>query len=257
MTKDIIQKETELLSDSYVSRKGQVYLKLNTKSSDWKACEIIDFMTEGTFEIPIYKIPDNYTRAITEYTQDTGAFQFCNLCGHQIKISHYIQNDVACMYMLVGSECVNNHHGKVVKKKIKEFKDNKTRIQAKEFLRNIITWANTQKEFVTPKTYFEIERLTHDAFTVKHQAEKLLAKFENAGVKKLQNFMTKHQELLQQSPTTQDLSQVQISTLHTLLAAYETKTNLKISFGKYKDKNVLDVTEDYIEWAKQAEERQR
>jgi hypothetical protein len=150
----------------------------------------------------------------------------------------------------VGTECVSNSYGKVIRKVIKEFLDNETRKKAKDFLTKYIEWTNTQFAYSKPTSVYEKERLTYIAYEGKKIATQMIEEFEKTSVRKLANFMKKHEKELLIQPVIQVYQNYPITNLKELVKAYGNGNNLKIGFGKYKDKMVGDVDSTYIDWAK-------
>lgn len=253
--KDQIVSEKEIVSDSYLSVKGQTYEELGTDPLDWHPCDIKGYVTDrhGNDQ-PIYDIPKSYTRAVTRFTRPIDAN--CNLCGHEIINKHYIQNDSKQLYMLVGSECVMNRYGRVVRKKIKKIKDSEIREKAKVFLQAFIKWCDTQKEFEKPKTAWEAQRIKREYFIAKGDALELLDNFSNVTSRKLNNFMKKFEFFKKIAPTSQELGEFIIMNINQLVDAHTNKQNYKIGFGKYKDQTVSEVSEDYLIWCKKKIEEQ-
>ena len=127
--------------NTYTSRKGKTYEFTNTSPSDWKEARIKGYLKgrKGK-DLPVYD-KKGYSRIETPYSNDVAHFSIggkiggvgcCNLCGHGILDEYIIINDKIQKYMIVGSECVHNKYGVVVREKIKVFKDNEIR---KEFIR--------------------------------------------------------------------------------------------------------------------------
>jgi len=249
MEQDTIVKQTVVISNSYTSRKGLTYQELNTKAEEWRACDIIGYKIGARGkEVPVFDLPSDFTLVTTRYTSTEG----CNLCGHYIEIVCYIRNDKEKYLMIVGSECVHNNYGRVIQKKIKEFKDNETRQKAKLFLVKFIEWANTQKAYTTPANSFEKERLTYISYKTKQIAIGMIEQFDTISVRKLSNFMKKHDKDLLVPATVQLDGAYTITNLKELIKAFDNKEiTLKIGFGKYRDMLVKDVDPSYINWAKE------
>jgi hypothetical protein len=247
MTDQTISEEVEI-SSSYMSRKGQTYEELKTKAEDWYACNIKGYQFfNGIGEVPVYDIPSDYTEVETRFSKKEG---HCHLCGHSIEFYHYIRNDVTKMVMQVGSECVQHNYGRVVRKTIKQFKDNETRQKAKLFLDAFILWSYTQKLYKAPKNQFEADYLIAEVFREKKKAEKLKASFDTTGIKKLENFMKKHKDF-KQIPAVEQQLDFQIRNLKNLIYCIDNNVcNQKIQFGKFKDKFPSDLPDDYIAWAR-------
>ena len=253
--KDQIVSEKEIVSDSYLSVKGQTYEDLGTNPLDWHPCEIKGYVTDthGNDQ-PVYDIPPNYNRAVTRFTRSNDAN--CNLCGHEIINKHYIQNDVKLLYMLVGSECVMNRYGRVVRKKIKKIKESEVREKAKVFLQAFIKWCDTQKEFEKPKTSWEASRIKREYFIAKGDALELLDNFSTVTSRKLNNFMKKFEYFEKIVPVEQQLGEFVIMNINQLVDAHKNNRDYKIGFGKYKDQKVSEVPVDYLDWCKKKIEEQ-
>jgi len=253
--RDVISNQTIVVSNSYTSRKGQTYEELGTTDREWVPCEIVDYeVTEGGFEYPIFEVPIDYELVKTRYTISPiiyGEWTTCNLCGHKIHVHCYIRNDIKKWVMLVGSECVCNHYGRVIQKKMKEFKDNETRIEVKDFLIKYIVHCSTQYSYLSPKTLYEKNQISIDSYIGSLNAQKLLDKFEKVGVRKLSNFMKLHKKELLQPFIKQDLGNLGVSNLKDLIVAFDKKLDLIINFGKYNGMKVSQIDSSYIDWAKE------
>ena len=246
MTPEIIIKETETISNSYTSRKGLTYEELRTKAEDWKACKIISYENNGKRDIPIFELPQYYTIVKTRFSQPG----FCHLCGHCIEIVCYIRNDSKKWLMIVGTECVNNTYGKVIRKTIKEFKDNETRIKTRDFLVKYIEHCSTQFAYPYPKNAYEKSQLRPDAYIGKYHAQKILNDFDKVGIRKLANFMKKHEKEMSLKPIVQTLDDFTITNVKDLIFSFDNNQNRKIAFGKYKGMTLNQIPEDYIQWAR-------
>lgn len=245
--KDVILNSSEFDSVSYLSRKGQVYQELNTQASDWHPCEINLDATMIAGKETIYILPPNYKQVTTQYSNPG----HCHLCGTSILRAHYIQNDITKMILLVGSECVYNHYGRAIKKKVREYADNKCREGVKDFLTEYIAWAKTQYEFEFPADTWQARRIKSDVYEDMKKAEKMLGDFGNTGIRKLRNFYTKHKDDTKIAPVEQKQSALVISNLKELVFCYDNKIERKITFGRYAGSWLSQVHPDYINWSRQ------
>lgn len=150
-------------SNNYESRKGKTYEYIGSDPKRWKMAHIKDFtFKEGVGEVPVYYIgsvkktdygngiihvelmgdESEYNHVKTPYT----GFERCELCGHQIKIEHILINYSEKKWMVVGSSCIGNHHGKIVRKALKVFKDNKIRAKFRELRDKVIPILESRKD---------------------------------------------------------------------------------------------------------------
>lgn len=252
--KDEIISEQLVKTDSYTSRKGQTYEELGTSGKDWQPCRIIGYeFIDGIGDVPVYEIPKDYLEVTTRFTTgiDFMGYTTCRLCGAGIRRHHYIQCDSKQLLMLVGSECVHNHYGQVVLKKIKQFKDNETRIAAKKFLEKYIEWAPTQKAFAAPKDSWQARMIKESVYRELIKAQKMLNEFDKQGVRKLKNFMIKNKEFETIPPVRQIQEEVRIRNVKELVFCLDNKIERQVEFGRYKGKYLAEIPEDYKKWCKE------
>ena len=156
--------------ESYETRKGRTWEFIKSDPSKWEAAQIKGIMfVEGHGDVPIYhigsiiktRLPDqpgamntfsvqyvengkDYTHVKTPNTTLMGGV--CELCGHGIRFEHILIDYSEKKYMVVGSECIGHHHGAVVRKAIKTFKDNKIRQEFTELREKILPFLETKKD---------------------------------------------------------------------------------------------------------------
>lgn len=266
--------EREKVSSSYSSRKGLVWEQLNSNQDDWQPAEIKGYIfVDGKGDMPVYHIGSvekvlvsedsngkSYNIIYHEDKKDYTAVKTlhkmgCNLCGAMIMNIHYIINYKTKEYMEVGSECVNHHHGQVVRKKIKEFVMNDLRKKFVELREKTIALLDTYVD-IDPKNkeqlnawYIKCKRLEFWAYELKIKLEKIVP--NEAGQRLLKNRIKDMEELLK-TKQSKDISWFKpknyISSIKELIEN-EDETAI-LTFGKYKDMQIKDVPQTYIDWAK-------
>jgi len=152
--------------ESYETRKGRTWEFLKSDPSKWEAAQIKDFDMRGE---PVYHVgsiirkpyatkdgepsgvvieyvkdTDDYLHATTPHSSNFGGH--CELCGHPIEHEHILISYAEKKYMVVGSECIGHHHGAVVRKAIKTFKDNKIRQEFTELREKVLPFLETKKD---------------------------------------------------------------------------------------------------------------
>jgi len=196
-TKDIVLKTEEVVSSSYLSKKGQTYKELGTQASDWSAAKIKGYLPGRKGQMmPIYDIPEEYSNPETSaggvINNGFTICSKCQLCGHGIFNIHIVINHKTKMYLEVGSECVHNNYGKVITKKIKTYQDNKIRKHFKKLAPKFVEFMkkynrNLPKGISQQQRDYVIrnKRMEYHMWRLCNELEDIDA--ETTGVRKLKN----------------------------------------------------------------------
>lgn len=200
VTDEVIRQEI-VESNNYESRKGKTYEYICSDPKRWKMAHIKDFtFKEGVGEVPVYHIGSikktdlgngmirielvkdehEYKHVRTPHS----SFNLCELCGHQIKIEHILINYSEKKWMVVGSSCIGNHHGKVVRKALKVFKDNKIRAKFRELRDKVIPILETKKDRIDEWS-IRNNKLEYWAWNMKRKLLEIYP--EKTGSRKLKN----------------------------------------------------------------------
>ena len=187
---DEVESSVIVHGNSYRAIQMETFASLHTTPSDWTPCEIKDVfdLPNGGEEV-IYIFPDGYTEVPhNQFDESTGGLR-CQLCGHPITYTHFIQCDSKQLILQVGSECINTYHGAhYTDKMIKTFKDNRIREQYRIWRGHIITDIETHTR---PNSTW----LPYDLFKLKQKILKTDALKTTS--RKLSNLMKKGNTLLQ------------------------------------------------------------
>lgn len=230
---DVIIDSKVVEKNTYISRKGKTFEHLGSDPSEWQPAKIKDYLIDGRGkEIPIYHIgsiketrcivgkikdlktrkekelwgtPIEYIHDENDYTHVQTPFSLktincCELCGHPIMNPHILINYSKKFYMIVGSECIQKHYGRVIRETIKTFKDNKARQEFREIRERCITFLKGQLDLNPSycddyKAYVNrTGRLKYWAFKAKNELEKIVP--EHTSSKKLMNRIQKMRQMM-------------------------------------------------------------
>jgi len=81
---------------------------MNTIASEWGAVQVTNFTEVNSNIMPIFDFPSNYNNADSLFKSNSNDDLRCELCGHHIKTSYWLQNDSQKLLLMVGSECVTH-----------------------------------------------------------------------------------------------------------------------------------------------------
>lgn len=226
---DKILSLTEEFKDTYTSRKGLTYEKLGESPAEWCPAEIkgylpgrmgrdepvyhigsikvekvpytcvVDGVTHQGFGQSITYVDDqkDHKKVTTPFTS-AGIHARCELCGHGIMEEHILINYGKKEWMIVGSECIGHHYGKVIRQKIKVFKDNETRAEFKKLLPLFMDYLNDQLE--SGEYAKRMHRLEYWAWKLRSkyqqiEPEKTTSRVLSSRVKEMKKFLEPKQEV--------------------------------------------------------------
>lgn len=279
---DEIIKISEEISTSYKSRKGLTWEQIGGETG-WVPAEIKDYkFVEGKGDMPIYHIGTvtkvfveeqkagkiykvNYENDFNDYVSVKTPFSHsdnnkekefnCHLCGHGIKNPHYLINYTKKQYMQVGSECISNSHGQVVRKKIKEFKMNENRNKFISLLPEVISYLDTcydiSEKYTNEHNEYAIrnKRLEFWAYNLKNQLNKIIV--EKTGNKKIENKIKQMENILaNKKEKTIKVKEFARNISDIIKFKEQQKLDVEITFGKYKNKTINEIDDAYFAWIK-------
>lgn len=209
MAADEIESVQVVEVENYETRKGRTWEFLDSSSSKWCAAEIKDFeFVEGHGDVPIYHIGSIIRKPCdspgfsfkTEFVHDEADYihvntpnttmlgSVCELCGHGIRFQHILINYSEKKWMIVGSECISHHHGEVVRKALKIFKDNKIRREFDEIRPKAIAYLDTK---IDKSSAWAIQNKRLEYWAWKAKMGLLDIETEKTGSRKLGNSIKK------------------------------------------------------------------
>ena len=241
------------VKETFKARQMRTFEYLGTTPDMWEMCDINDIIIAGGIQKLIFSIPTGFKMVEPYYeidgSRDDGYCTYnCQLCGHPIENLFPIFCTAKQIYMHVGSECVLSFKkAGYITKKIKIFKESKTREKFLSTVKDLIDQINAQAN--------KNGRLPYDLWKFKSKLIDANNKIEQYGKRKINNLLNKAEELgLIVGRTAQEIEtfKAELEQKEELERQQE-KTILKSLIEKLKPKNLFPMeirfTQKFLEIA--------
>lgn len=234
--------ETTEIKETFKARQMRTFEYLETTPDMWEMCDLNDIIIAGGIQKLIFTIPAGFRMVEPYYeidgSQDNGYCTYnCQLCGHPIENLFPIYCTAKSIYMHVGSECVHSFkHAGYITKKIKIFKESKTREKFLSSVKDLIDQIDAQANKNTG-------RLPYDLYKLRNKLIDANNKIEQYGKRKINNLLNKAEELgLKVGRTAQEIETFKQELQQKEQQEHEQeKTILKDLIEKLKPKNLFPM----------------